>query len=435
MKRKRMSLAVVLGLAMCTGTLVACSSDDDAPADINTDDLSPFASNTGGAVLTFPEDHKLHNGTTMRNDDATEWFWWAGFGTSPDGKQLGYFVMLVYDWNGNEFVPYYPIQVFRINDPEDPDSEGGVDNNPRQVFVVNNWVPSTGLTEDGQDTYVQYKGDGNSITHIVGADTWHVVADNQDSGVNLYGLDLTFTVLPPGYVPDEDPSGLAFQGAAPFRFPDNPDIPEYDPETLRCISYYYSAPRLQAAGTLTVAGETVEVEDGTGWMDHQWGRYLTGCDAFNYNWISIRLDNGANFGIRDWNQNTSTLQSSESVPQLRRLTAFSNESQGKTKYIAGTDAFELEQVDAFNWEGEPYMPTGATSYQYNIYGMVYNVYTSEALTGLADCQVEAMFHNQENVRGSKQNYWEGGAWVRDRATGDIIGKAYLEQMHLPENID
>ena len=81
------------------------------------------------------------------------------------------------------------------------------------------------------------------------------------------------------------------------------------------------------------------------------------------------------------------------------------------------------------------MPTGATSYQYNIYGMVYNVYTSEALTGLADCQVEAMFHNQENVRGSKQNYWEGGAWVRDRATGDIIGKAYLEQMHLPENID
>ena len=89
MKRKRMSLAVVLGLAMCTGTLVACSSDDDAPADINTDDLSPLASNTGGAVLTFPEDHKLHNGTTMRNDDATEWFWWAGFGTSPDGKQLG----------------------------------------------------------------------------------------------------------------------------------------------------------------------------------------------------------------------------------------------------------------------------------------------------------------------------------------------------------
>jgi len=431
MKCVKALLIVVWGFLISMGAFVACSGDSEVAPVID----NPFASKTGGAVLTFPEDHKLHNGTTMMYKDGTEWYWWAGFGESPDGKQLGFFVMLVYNWDGDEFTPYYPIQVFRINNPDDPDAPGGVDNNPRQVFDINNWVASTGLTEDGQDTYVQYKGDSHSIRHTVGADTWHVVADNHGSGVDLYGLDLTFSILPPGYVPSEDPAALAFQGAAPFRFPDNPDVPEYDPETLRCISYYYSAPRLQAVGTLTVAGETVEVKDGTAWFDHQWGRYLTGCDAFNYNWISIRLNDGANFGIRDWNKNTSTLQSSDSVPQLRRLTAYANENQQKTKYIAGADAFELQQVDKYNWKGQPYKPTGSATEQYNIYGRVYNVKTSE--TRLGDCQVEAMFSDQENVRGSKQNYWEGGAWVRefkeDGTLGDIIGKAYLEQMHLPEN--
>lgn len=55
-------------------------------------------------------------------------------------------------------------------------------------------------------------------------------------------------------------------------------------------AFYYSRPRMQAAGTLTVSGQTHTVT-GTFWFDRQWGREVTN-PWITWDWFSLRLDDG-----------------------------------------------------------------------------------------------------------------------------------------------
>lgn len=68
--------------------------------------------------------------------------------------------------------------------------------------------------------------------------------------------------------------------------PDGDGLVFYSPDD---VSYYYSYPRLDIAGTLTREGETVPVS-GTGWMDHQWGDFVI--DPSGWDWFSVQLDDG-----------------------------------------------------------------------------------------------------------------------------------------------
>lgn len=56
-------------------------------------------------------------------------------------------------------------------------------------------------------------------------------------------------------------------------------------------SDYYSAPRLRARGTLTMAGRTV-VLAGLGWLDHQWGNFIADPRALRWNWFACQLADG-----------------------------------------------------------------------------------------------------------------------------------------------
>jgi predicted secreted hydrolase len=56
------------------------------------------------------------------------------------------------------------------------------------------------------------------------------------------------------------------------------------------ISYYYSRPRLQATGEVTVGGKPLRV-NGDIWFDHQWGEFdvLT----LGWNWFALHLSDGS----------------------------------------------------------------------------------------------------------------------------------------------
>lgn len=56
------------------------------------------------------------------------------------------------------------------------------------------------------------------------------------------------------------------------------------------ISYYYSRPRLQASGEITVGGKPLTVH-GDIWFDHQWGEFdvLT----LGWNWFALHLSDGS----------------------------------------------------------------------------------------------------------------------------------------------
>ncbi len=55
-------------------------------------------------------------------------------------------------------------------------------------------------------------------------------------------------------------------------------------------TFYYTRPRLELSGTLTIDGVPRPVA-GTGWMDHQWGKFVS--RQVGWDWMSLQLDDGS----------------------------------------------------------------------------------------------------------------------------------------------
>jgi predicted secreted hydrolase len=54
-------------------------------------------------------------------------------------------------------------------------------------------------------------------------------------------------------------------------------------------SYYYSLPRIATSGTVTVRGQTFDV-DGLSWMDHEFSTSALGAEQTGWDWFSLQLD-------------------------------------------------------------------------------------------------------------------------------------------------
>jgi predicted secreted hydrolase len=66
-------------------------------------------------------------------------------------------------------------------------------------------------------------------------------------------------------------------------------------------SYYYSMPRLQAAGRITRQGVAVPVA-GLAWLDREWGSGSLGADSQGWDWFALDLDDGSTvmfYALRD----------------------------------------------------------------------------------------------------------------------------------------
>ena len=72
------------------------------------------------------------------------------------------------------------------------------------------------------------------------------------------------------------------------------------------ITRYYTRPRLETTGALTVDGETRQVE-GLSWMDHQWGDAATALNV-GWDWLGLQLDDGADLMVSIvWDVDTGEL--------------------------------------------------------------------------------------------------------------------------------
>ncbi len=56
-------------------------------------------------------------------------------------------------------------------------------------------------------------------------------------------------------------------------------------------SYYYSIPRLAAAGRLRLGGESIPVQ-GQAWLDREWSTSALGADQAGWDWFSLQFDDG-----------------------------------------------------------------------------------------------------------------------------------------------
>ena len=64
-------------------------------------------------------------------------------------------------------------------------------------------------------------------------------------------------------------------------------------------TYYYSYPRIKAAGTLTIGGRDVDVT-GEVWFDHQWGDFFVVGKPAGWQWFAVsHLDDGSSLMISE----------------------------------------------------------------------------------------------------------------------------------------
>jgi predicted secreted hydrolase len=96
---------------------------------------------------------------------------------------------------------------------------------------------------------------------------YHLTARQGSMAVDLTLQDRTGPVL-------EGVQGYSQKGPAPGQ-----------------ASYYFSQPRLDSQGTVTVGGTAYTVT-GTAWMDHEFSTTALGADQVGWDWFSIQLNDG-----------------------------------------------------------------------------------------------------------------------------------------------
>jgi predicted secreted hydrolase len=168
-------------------------------------------------------------------------------------------------------------------------------------------------------------------------------------------------------------------------------------------SYYYSRTRLSARGTLTLAGERLEVA-GSAWFDHQWGDFVTVGGA-GWDWFAVNLHDGTDLTL-----------------------SYVRDRDGEYPLVYGTlvradGSFEHLTRDAFSVDvlGEWTSPsTGA------IYPAGWRIHLpSERLTVTLRPTVDDQELDTRATTGVV--YWEGSQVVTARRAGrDLGGEAYVE---------
>lgn len=92
-------------------------------------------------------------------------------------------------------------------------------------------------------------------------------------------------------------------------------------------SYYYSMPRLQAAGRITRGGDSVPVS-GLVWLDREWGSGSLGAQQQGWDWFALDLDDGSVlmfYALRDRNGRRDGHSAGTFVDATGHATALANE--------------------------------------------------------------------------------------------------------------
>lgn len=214
-----------------------------------------------GYVFRFPDVHASHP------DYALEWWYYTGNLESRDGRRFG-----------------YQVTFFRV----------GVDPAPaarsrwavRDVFMAHVAVSDPGSRRFRFDERVSRAGPGlaGALTdrYRVWIEDWSANLDSSGRHVlaaagRTAGVELVLDEGEPPVI--NGVAGISRKGPRPGN-----------------ASHYYSLMRMPTRGTLTIAGERIEVT-GTSWMDHEFGTSFLEPDQQGWDWLSAQLDDGSELMI------------------------------------------------------------------------------------------------------------------------------------------
>ena len=166
-------------------------------------------------------------------------------------------------------------------------------------------------------------------------------------------------------------------------------------------SYYFSQPRLETTGTVTIGGQAIAVK-GMSWMDHEFSTSALGADLVGWDWFSIQLSDGSELMVYNMRHGDGSTD------------AF---SQGTIIHPDGTTRRLLR---------EEYLITPTGQWKSPHSGAVYpSGWRVEVPGEQIDLTVKPRLADQE-LRVSF-TYWEGAVAVSGTRNGkQVTGSGYVE---------
>jgi len=165
-------------------------------------------------------------------------------------------------------------------------------------------------------------------------------------------------------------------------------------------SYYYSLPRLAAAGRIVRGGEEIEVT-GAAWLDREWSTSVLSDDQQGWDWFALQLASGEDLMVFQLRRHDGTRD-----PYDQGLWV---DVDGGGHHLTATD-FTLEPLRVWRDDRGTAWPVAWTV-------------TLAGAGGPRRLRVEAAVDDQR--MDTLLTYWEGLVWVYDEA-GQRAGTGYLE---------
>jgi predicted secreted hydrolase len=165
-------------------------------------------------------------------------------------------------------------------------------------------------------------------------------------------------------------------------------------------SHYYSLPRLDTRGTVTVAGQRFDVT-GASWMDHEFGTSMLEAGQLGWDWFALQLEDGRDVMLYQMRRGDGSRDPFSSGSIVAR--------DGSVVHLSAGD-YTLEPLDT--WRSPETDTSYPTRWRVTIPG--------QQLT----LDVRAAMPNQElhTPHSTGVTYWEGAVDV----SGAVRGRGYME---------
>ena len=355
-KQAIVMMAVFIGLSHA-----ACSSGIE-PRDVPTP--RPPEPTPTPRELILPADDRSHSAPI-------EWWYYNGHLKAEEGEEYS-FHYVIFQTESSDAASQIEFGQTGITDIE----------NAEHTYISSETPGSPrSFTEDDPDSLLNLQL-GNFDLEIA-ADGSHTIAARDQNGTS--GLELV-TEIPTEVMLHEGNGWMDW----PFGW-----------------TYYYSYPRMQANGVLTIDGRKVDVK-GEVWFDHQWGDFFVVGKPAGWQWFAVHLDDGRSL----------------MVAEVRG-------AEGEVLAIDGTliqsgseqHVLDVEQ-DGIALEVQEHWTSPRTAGEYPA-GWRLRVDSIDLdilmMPSIADQEIPALPYGNQAAA-----YWEGRIDVTDTSSGESLGRAFAE---------
>jgi predicted secreted hydrolase len=236
--------------------------------------LLPKAHALPERTLAFPRDHGAHP------DFRTEWWYITGHAKTPAGQNSA----------GREFGFQVTFFRSRVEATQNMQSQFAA----KQLIFAHCAVTDVQGKKLWHDQRIAREGFGIALAAEADTDVklrnWTLQRVIPKLKSNLAALDAE--VAYEARIAAKDFAlDLRFTETQALLLQGNQGLSRKGPDEKQA-SYYYSKPHLAARGSITLQGQSFDIQ-GTAWLDHEWSQELLHPEAVGWDWIGMNLFDGS----------------------------------------------------------------------------------------------------------------------------------------------